>query len=300
MRRLDVQECKLCSSTSTKVIYKGLIRNDGVGSDYCDDYEIIECNHCRVCFLSSFPNWGDSFYESDDYRAIFDGVTDVHNLQLKHDAEQNQRLYRIGIENLRQKTVADFGPGFFLDCLRGIAKETIAIEPTRSFYSYLKKKGHFIRSYPDELVKESIDVDVIVSFNVIEHVHNPVKFITSAYSVIREGGVLYLSMPSRDDILLNLVSDSYAKFFYQTSHLFYFNKASIMWLLKEIGFEIISLEYFHKYDISNLLQWSVLGKPGSFDKGMVFDRIFNEHYRAEIERLGLASHLWIKAIKPKV
>ncbi len=297
---MNVQECKLCLSTNTKVIYKGLIRNDGVGSDYSDDYEVVECNHCGVCFLSSFPDWENSFYESDDYRSIFDGVTDVRNLQLKHDAEQNQRLYRIGIENLRQKIVADFGsgPGFFIDCLKGIAKKTIAIEPTKSFHSYLKNNGHFIRSYPEELVKES--VDVIVSFNVIEHVHNPVKFITSAYSVIKEGGVLYLSMPSRDDILLNLVPDVYAKFFYQTSHLFYFNKDSIMWLLKKIGFEIVSLGYFHKYDISNLLQWSVLGKPGSLDNGVIFDRIFNEHYRAEIERLGFASHLWIKAIKPKM
>ena len=48
-----------------------------------------------------------------------------------------------------------------------------------------------------------------------------------------------------------------------------------------------------------MIRWAKYGSVGVVKEvDGVFDRIFNEHYKAEIERLGISSHLFITAEKP--
>jgi len=104
-------------------------------------------------------------------------------------------------------------------------------------------------------------------------------------------------MPNLNDIVRSICPAKYEPFYFQVAHLNYFDSESSFRLLDDIGFKCISIDYIHKYNINNVLQWVKCGRPGQFDSRGVFDRTFHAHYIAEIERLGIASHLFITAKK---
>ena len=106
-------------------------------------------------------------------------------------------------------------------------------------------------------------------------------------------------MPNLNDILLSTCGSSFASFFYQTAHLNYFSHEVIQELFSETEFCDIKIDYLHKYDCDNLMRWLKHASPGEMPESkQLFDRIFNSHFKAEIERLGISSHLFITAKRP--
>jgi len=249
--------------------------------------------------LSPIPDNLAEFYESKQYRQQFFEEIDVGSMQKKYDVEQNMRVCRIGIQTARGKVIADYGAGagLFLDAIQGVAKKTIAVEPSRLYQEYFQSRGHIFYSYANELLDGGEKLDIAVSFDTIEHVLDLKNFIRQIYEALQDDGIFYLSMPNYDDIVRLLCPKSFEPFFFQVSHLNYFTAKSASLLLEKAGFRFISGGYLHKYNLSNLLQWMKDGKPGLFDTGKTLDDHFQNVYVEEIERLGCASHIFITAKK---
>ena len=107
-------------------------------------------------------------------------------------------------------------------------------------------------------------------------------------------------MPNLNDILLSTCESSFSPFFYKTAHLNYFSSEAIPELFRERGFTNIKIDKLHKYELGNLMRWLKYDSPGEMPEVQeLFDRTFDLHFRAEIERLGLSSHLFITAKKTK-
>jgi len=293
------EKCGLCEATETSVIYDGAMRSGGVGSDFVDGHHILECGVCGYIFLDPVSGDLKALYETDEFRKRFynEVMVDANKAQL--DREADVKIERIGIDAVAGRVVAEYGcgPGLFLDRVRDAAKETIGIEPTQAYHEILGRDGHKVFSYGDDEGLREIEVDVAVSFDAIEHVLDPKGFAGNIFSALKSGGVLYLSMPSHDDLLKSIRPDVYDSFNYQLAHLSYFTGAVAAELLEAASFRDVNVGYLHKYGIDNLLQWSVHGEPGAFEGAAAFDLDFDASYKAEIERMGIASHLFITARK---
>jgi 2-polyprenyl-3-methyl-5-hydroxy-6-metoxy-1,4-benzoquinol methylase len=293
--------CRLCEvSDMRELVYKGKIRSGGVGSDFIDGYFIYRCKQCHFVSLDPMPDDLTSFYETEEYRSRFDYSYDVESIHRKYAHEQTARITRIGVENIREKVILDLGSsaGVFLDVVQSSAKRTIAVEPAKIFKSYLLGRGHTHYSYPENAIAANEVVDLVTSFDVIEHLVDPKLFIKNAEKLLVPGGTFILSMPNMNDLLLKLNFDSFAPFFFQISHLNYFSESVIPKLFEGTKFKNIKIGYLHKYGIENAMQWAIHGKPGLIqDQYNIFDDHFNTLYINEIERLGIASHLFIKAEK---
>ena len=188
--------------------------------------------------------------------------------------------------------------GVFLDVIKGVALRTIAIEPANIYMEYLQSNGHSYYPYPKNAIDANEQADIVTSFDVIEHVKDPRDFIRSAYRLVKPGGTLILSMPNLNDLVRRINGEAFDPFYFQTAHLNYFGKNVIPALFEGGGFVDIEVDYLHKYGIENMVRWAKYGSVGEIGElDGVFDRIFNEHYRAEIERMGLSSHLFISAKK---
>jgi 2-polyprenyl-3-methyl-5-hydroxy-6-metoxy-1,4-benzoquinol methylase len=290
--------CAVCGKSHFRPLYEGPCRWGGVGTSSSRPFKVRQCTACHYAFLSPLPNHLKKFYETDDYRKKYDCSTNPALIQIKYDHEQNERIKRIGVENVRGKIVMDLGAaaGLFLDCLRGLAAKTIAIEPTKSFHVHLEKSGHKFYNYAHEALRHKEKADIIVSFDVIEHIQNPREFISDAADLLKKNGRLFLSMPNLDDYLLKVVPQNFRQFFFQYAHVGYFSNVSVERLFRNKPFKKINIGYLHKYGIENLIQWCQAGRPGVY-KADCFDWHFNENFRRELERLGLASHLFISAEK---
>jgi 2-polyprenyl-3-methyl-5-hydroxy-6-metoxy-1,4-benzoquinol methylase len=295
-------KCRICKKNKFKTVYKDPIRDGGIRGKSIKGYKIIECLSCNLVQLYPVPDQLDEFYESHEYRSKWDNKFKPADIHSKYDHEQNERIKRIGIQNIRNKTIIDLGAsaGVFLDSTLGIAKETIAIEPMNLYKNYLISKGHKYFAYPEEAIKSKIKADIITSFDVIEHIKYPMKFLENAYKLLKSGGIFILSMPNYDDLLLSLMKDKFSPFFFQTAHLNYFNKSCIQNMYKKSNFDEIEFDYLHKYNLDNVLGWIKYGKPGkSLEFENLFDRFSNESFRNSIERQGIASHLFLKFYKSR-
>ena len=291
-----MKNCFICESVNLEEIYTGKIRSGSVGNFSTDDYQVLRCLDCNVKFLDKFLK--HDFYTSSEYRESYNDSSNVNTYHKLHDESENDKVYKIGIDNLRNKKVADFGTGggTFLDVASAVAKKTFAIEPASFFHSNLKLK-HKVFSYGSELVNSGEKIDIATSFDVLEHVENPLEFLKEIYSSLAKDGVMYLMTPNSNEILNDIPIEEFKKFNYRTAHYYYFCESSIERLLKLAGFKNFKVSFHHKYDISNLIYWLKDRRPTGQNKYDLFDNDFNSSYKNYLINKGKASHLWIKASK---
>jgi len=197
-------------------------------------------------------------YESGVYREMVDGTKDVLQYYENHDREVAGRLDLIGSAGVRGKVIMDVGcgAGAFLDVVKGMSARTIGVEPQRDFGIALVAKGHEHYPYAASLAAAAAQsVDLAVSFQVIEHVENPLTFLTDIYRCLKPGGRLHLTTPNRDDILMQVGPEAYRRFFYRRAHLFYFDRHSLLRAGEAAGFRIVEVRTPHHYDLSNFTVW---------------------------------------------
>ena len=220
--------CISCKESELFKVYEGPIRSGSFGKISEDSYSVLECIECNLKFLDP------------SLRLITDWTNTVcptmiscqeHDYLKMHDHEQNERLHRIGVENFRGKTVLDFGcgGGSFLDCIKGLATKTIAVEPYSGFHAGLKARGHEVFSSATEAMADySNRIDILISFGVIEHTENPLVYLEQAKSFLSESGKLFLETDNSDDFLMQLDLPEFKMFFYRTAHYWYFDPVSML------------------------------------------------------------------------
>ncbi|MFY0628613.1 MAG: class I SAM-dependent methyltransferase [Reichenbachiella sp.] len=80
------------------------------------------------------------------------------------------------------------------------------------------------------------DFDIIVSIEVIEHINNPLEEVTNMYSLLRNGGLLYITTPNFNAIERYHLGEEYKVIGYP-EHLIYFTPKTLNLLMKKVGFK---------------------------------------------------------------
>src|SRR5574341_948256 len=282
-----MMNCKICSSSDLTIAYDGSIRIGKFGHLSNMNVQIVQCSACGSQALPSLSDDKSQFYESDAYRKEVDGNSDVQDYFRLHDEEQIKHFNIAGTAIFRNKILADIGcgAGSFLDYVKNVCIKTIAIEPSSLFRESLEKRGYTVYPYAIEAVSDYKEkVDIAVSFSVLEHVEDPLRFLREIHSLISADGKLIISTPNADDLLLEVIPEVYKPFFYRKAHLWYFNRKSLNYLLVAAGFKDISITAFHRFGVGNFLTWVRDKAP----KGnMRFDFISNtldSAWKSELDR----------------
>jgi len=289
--------CPICLCENLDTLYYGALRTGTFGKSTSKKAYVYECRECKVKFIEN--QLDESYYQSVEYREDYNSSLDIESVYAEHDQIDANKLHTIGLENLRDKKIADFGAaaGSFLQLVANVSEFSVAIEPSRHFHEVLKRDNKYVFSYGKDLIKSNIKIDVATSFDVIEHVQDPVAYAKEIYDSLHDNGKLYLKTPNFYDILHELNAEVFDPFNYRTAHLFYFDETSLSTVLKKAGFCEIKVRYLHDYDVSNLLGWMKESRPTGLNKIKTFDKGFNIMYKNYLEQNGLASHLWIEARK---
>lgn len=181
--------------------------------------------------------------------------------------------------------------------------EVIAIEPTPEMARACRERGVRVLEKRIEDIGDEFDrADVVVSFEVIEHLFEPRCFIEQCLRILKPGGLLILSCPNSQGFdILSLGSLSGAV---DPEHVNLFNPESIRILLEGGGFDVIETStpgrldaelvrdaaIRGQFDISSypflkrvlVDEWDKLGRP--------FQSFLAEHC--------LSSHMWTVSRKP--
>lgn len=284
--------CKLCSSSEVSVDYCGSIRL-GMAAGYTEeDVTIYRCRGCGVLW-HEYP-LPEDYYKSEEYRKAVEGDSDPENYFLRHDCEVLPKLKFTGTDIYRSKTVADIGcgGGSFLDFLSGVAETTIAVEPSETYRNSLAKRGHRCYAYTAHALTDfGGQADVATSFDVIEHVNEPLPFLKEIHSLLKPGGKLVVGTPTDYPILRRLVGKPFERFIFNANHPWVFDEKSLTYLLKEAGFEEISIKQTYRFGIGNVLSWLATQEPHGDIKYDEIPTVVDKVWKTAMKEQGMGEYL---------
>ena len=151
----------------------------------------------------------------------------------------------------------------------------IGVEPSPLASNYANKQNiPTIQKFFQEVAPNEIGkFDAIHTFDVLEHVNNPIAVIEKAYSLLKKNGVIVVEVPNDFNPLQKLAQktlkkkewwvtlSSWSKNSGNIQHLNYFNFSSISDLLKRTGFKIIIKESTFPLELFLLMGQDYIKNP---------------------------------------
>ena len=277
--------CPICKTDDVTDAYSGPIRIGGPESIEREFSSVRNCSECEVQFLYPRPSSNPRYVPDPNNQSKY----------ARKIGEQQRWVAKIGLDSFAHQTILEVGAGsgYFLDIVRTVASKCHAVEIEPACDSLLMSKADFVYRSVDEVPASSIEV--AVSFDVLEHVSDPVELLRSVRSLLREEGILWVGVPNQHDYLLE-IEPSYAPFFYHDSHLWYFNHRSLSRVAQLAGFEVEQIIGVHKYDFGNLVNWLSAKAPNG---RVVSDELMTagRSFARGLEETLRSSHLLVRLSK---
>ena len=92
---------------------------------------------------------------------------------------------------------------------------------------------------PDNYSLENFDI--ITSFEVLEHINNPLEEISNFHKILRKGGLVYLTTPNFNSISRFYLKSKYNIITYP-EHLSYYSPKTLKYLFKKVNFKTLKIE----------------------------------------------------------
>ena len=265
------------------------------------------CDACATLYMSPRPSPAvmASYYASSENYAYW-----AEHIFPASEAARREKVHRPWLERVAgycdrfavpRGTLVEVGPGFgtfsALAQESGVFERVVAVEPTPELAAACRSRGVRVVEKPVEEVGDDLPApDVMVAFEVIEHLFDPAVFLAQCARLLTPGRLLVLSCPNgRGFDIAELGAESLA---IDPEHVNLFTPASLALLLERSGFEVLEAS-----------------TPGRLDAEFVHDAIASGRHTAsgpflervlvdEWERLGgpfqrflaengLSSHMWV-------
>ncbi len=216
--------CLICSSTFLKPL-KGY-----------EKAHLCQCNACGFVFAQKIPT---SFELEEHYKGY--GRNDyLSPITIKR---YNELLDQMEVYRKTNKLLdVGCGIGYFLEEAKKRGWEVYGTEFTDEAVSICQQKGIHIHKgvlNPDDFEAESFDV--ITSFEVIEHINNPIEELSNFNTLLRKGGLVYVTTPNFNSLLRYRLKAAYNVITYP-EHLSYYTPKTLKQVFKKCGFSCKKIE----------------------------------------------------------
>lgn len=289
--------CPICLAKKSKLIRKKL--------RYDIKRNVWQCSQCGLAFLEPINEDAD-YYAGKKYRRQYGpnlrrrvDHQEIFNTYLPAQREIIKAVKKILKPTMR---VLDVGcsTGHFLHSLRGLVAQRIGVELDREAVKFVKNKLDF-KIYDKPLGKLKIaeaPFDLVTSFQVLEHIEDPLFFLRQIAKNLKSDGWLYLEVPNVNDVLLGTYQiPGYADFYFREPHLYYFSLPALKKLLARAGF-VGEFKTVQRYSLFNHLHWFLTGRPqDSFEIGTAIPELVKSSSADRITKRELNS--FIKSVDSK-
>lgn len=280
--------CPVCGSGNFDILDMVVRHAEGVA--------IHICGSCELTYLwpQPAPETLAAFYAAE-YRDIYDDQTPAerHEQDL---SEARLRVARIAPLLTGGKRLLEIGCGSFafFKSVAPMVGTAVGIEPddrTRAWFA----ESSDLRTLPDisALTANNGPFDLIVMFHVLEHLPDPVNYLSHLRSLLSENGRIVVEVPNADDALISLYQiEAFRRFYYSIAHLTYFNPTSLAHCAQASGL-VGEVNGIQRYDLSNHLFWAQHGRPGgqAAYAGTISAET-NNAYSRDLIHAGRADTLW--------
>ncbi len=172
--------------------------------------------------------------------------------------------------NLSIKKISAVGLNFsdeYLKIMNSLSVDTLEVDIDKPILKYEKFP------YKHDIPLEDNSIDYVTSFEIFEHLVNPLHMIEEAYRILEKDGVYFLTTPNLNDIacIYNLISlgttnqpllksHVYENDLKHRRHIHLYNSKELQYILKDKGFKNIKTYFincepdFRRYSIPKKLK----------------------------------------------
>ncbi|MDX1651965.1 MAG: class I SAM-dependent methyltransferase [Brumimicrobium sp.] len=252
-------ECLVCQSSRLKPLPR-----------YSKTF-LVKCLACGFVFSKKIPDTEElekhySGYHRNDYLSPIT-VKRYHEILDKMEVfRKTNRIIDVGC-----------GIGYFLDEAKKRGWEVYGTEYTQEAVDICEQKGILMHKGPLNTANYSPEsFDIITSFEVIEHINNPLEEVIRFKEMLRPGGLVYITTPNFDSLLRYRLKEKYNVITYP-EHLSYYTPKTIKRLFKNNGFKTQEIQ------TTGISLTRLRTSLGTTDEGFVAETSSDERLRSLTE-----------------
>lgn len=272
----------------------------------------VTCSDCATVYANPRPRpeqLADYYRHSENYaywnQYIFPASESARRQKIFQPRVRKvlELCQRFGI---RQDTLLEVGAGFGTFCEElkktGAFRRILGVEPTPELAQTCRERGIEVieARIEDAVIPEA--VDVVVSFEVIEHLFCPREFLRKCFDLVRPGGVLMLTCPNvRGFDVVTLREGSSAV---DHEHVNLFHPASLATLLAACGFVVIETQTPGQLDAELVRKRVLAGELSLADQPFLQRVLIDEweqlgaNFQSFLSENRLSSNMLLVAQKP--
>ena len=279
-----------------------------------NDFDYSLCNNCKTLYQTPRPNIEsfEAFYSNSNSsrywaEVFYPSVAETRRKKIFQPRVNRLRLLCDDLK-LDVKKIIDVGSGFgiFLDEWRSVSPNTelLAIEPSEILAEECRQKNlKVVQSIVEKVDGFNNYADLVVCFEVLEHVDSPLDFINTLKNLTKPGGYVFISTLCIDGFDLQLLWDKSS----QISPPHHINFLSVMGfrkLFERAGLEDIKVLTPGELDI-DIVKNFIKNNPHELEIDSFLERILEDEYKSiEFQKFLsenlLSSHAWVigKKLEP--
>lgn len=165
-----------------------------------------KCTRCDIVYLN--PVFKDKYLE-EYYRANHDLQSEI----VEEDSEFYIDLYEKGLRSIEKVVkpgnILDIGcsAGLFLDVCKMAGWNTYGVELNTKEAEYAKGKSHTVYNELIESVPFDTKFDAVTLWDVFEHLKNGAYYLKHISSLLADGGVIFMQIPSADSLAAKILQE---------------------------------------------------------------------------------------------
>lgn len=239
-------DCIGCGSEKHKIVN---VSNQSISEDNKELINPIRrwvrCDECGLIYGNPLPaeeslNRYYSLISKEKFGGIYGNIDDRFEFLV---SMANKRLEKTEKYTGGPGSILDIGTG--IGVFTGIALDrgwnAEGLEFTPEDCEYAREKfGLKLKQENFYDFNEDRKYDVVTLFEVIEHLHNPLKDLKQINNLIKEGGLLVVATPIQDTLYGKKTKENNV-FWNVVTHLSYFTRDVMVKYLQDSGFEIIEI-----------------------------------------------------------
>ena len=251
--------CPVCGDNNSRLFLDGEDRLDicSVGSSrsLLSPGRILRCNKCRLAFRSFRPTIDEL---GQLYRDADDSIYEAELANRFRTAERHRRI--VARYQRLPGSMIDVGcaSGAFLRVMADAGWKVTGVEPSASQCARARKVLENRGEIKEEVLERAElpqGVDLVTMWDVLEHVGDPVSFLSGGSDLLRKEGLLILNVPFIDSVLARSLKSKWPLLL--AEHLNYFTAQSLRLCASKANLDVIALGH----------------RPVSFSMGYVLYRL---------------------------
>lgn len=258
-----------CPACDTENVDVELVKND---------FEYCECKKCGMLYMNPRPTCdilAEFYPNSPNYKFFNDYIfpASIETRREKIFIPRVQKIINLCRKyNIDTNKILEIGTGSGLFCEEmaktAVFKDIVGVEASNSLAETCGEMGFRIYNGILENLEINETFDVIVSFEVLEHIFNPKDLLLKSNQLLNKNGIIMLTFPNYNGFEIEILREKSVAIDHE--HLNYFNENSISLILESAGFKLLAAETPGQLDV-DLVKTEILN--GGFKTNRFIENI---------------------------